>query len=318
MHKYLVDKKMHSLTHNVLPFQKSCRPIKCPIWKIFFRGECRFYSHRWIGGPFVITLMLKPDTSKYKIPKAYFENMPRRNRNDRMAKWLKRKTMKQWKISTFYHTSDDGDSVEYLIIEAKLQFSSVNPKHIEETVKAAFDDTWYILNENKKITLKLYFSEGRSYIVYLVDFGTRAVSTAQNYTYSYTLFREGDNDSNENEDDPLFYVSDRVYVPPVGDQILLTKLYFCHQVDLLPDEYEDDNNKRIFFTVKNVTLYDFRRVNSITSGDVVKQTVRVCLSEFETAPSVGGSNQLVDSNMQMLFTFIVLFPEHVFVSVKLS
>ena len=255
--------------------------------------------------------MLKPDTSKYKIPKAYFENMPRRNRNDRMAKWLKRKTMKQWKISTFYHPSDDGDSVEYLIIEANFPFSPVNPKHIEDTVKAAFDDTWYIVTDNDKITLKLYFSEGKSYIVYLIDFVTGAGSTAQNYTHSYALLREGDNDSNDYEEEPLFYVSDRVYVPPVGDQILLTKLYFCHQVDLLPDEYEDDNNKRIFFTVKNVTLYDFRRVNSITSGDVVKQTVSVCLSEFETTPSVGGSNQLVESNMHMLFKMIVFFLKYV-------
>ena len=246
---------------------------------------------------------------KYKISRNVFDDMPQNIRNDNLAKWLKRKTMKRWKLTSFYHLSADNVSVDYLIVQARCPFHSVSPKYIEETIKRTLEEPWYIYDKNKRIPLKMFMNEGNSYVIRNVDISdkfngsTKKIKNIEikNSNSEFALINSANLMSDESEDAILFKVSEGLW-EPLLEEILITNLFFCIQVDLLPEEYEDNTN-RIFFKVTNTTLYDFRRVNSIAENDhniPFPQIIRVCLSEFGKPTNTGYSNYMFEIKMYFI------------------
>ena len=277
------------------------------------RGKCEFYSNRWIGGHFAISLRAEAAMNKFKISRTFFDDMPQNIRNDNLAKWLKRKTMKRWKLTSFYHLSADNVSVDYLIVQARCPLRSVSPKYIEETIKRTLEEPWYIYDKNKRIPLKMFMNEGNSYVIRNVDISDKLDESTteiinidiKNYHSEFALI---------NKDDILYKVSEGLWEPLVNE-ILITNLFFCDQVDLLPEEYED-NGISIFFKVTNTSLYDFRRVNSITEIPKsyfelygmfqvpVPQIIRVCLREFGSTTNNGHSNYMFEMKMYFICSVV--------------
>jgi hypothetical protein len=110
-------------------------------------------------------MRVESGASKFITSRVFFDEMSEMDRNDKFAKWLKRKTMKRWEIISYYHLSADNVSVEYLIIQARCPFISVNPSYIELTVRKALEDNWYIDYKNERIHLKVNMIDGKAYVV---------------------------------------------------------------------------------------------------------------------------------------------------------
>ena len=299
-------------------FQKSCRPIKCPIWKLLVHGKCEFYSNRWIGGPFAISLRAEAATNEFKISKAFFDEMPQNVRNDNLAKWLKRKTMKRWKLTSFYHLSADNVSVDYLIVQARCPFLSVSPKYIEQTIKRTLGEPWYIYHKNKRIPLKKYMNKGNSYVVgtvrnieeHNVSLNATEVKEMKTIASVFALMNSDNLMSTELEDALLVKVPEGLWVS-LKEEILITNLFFCNQIDLLPEEYED-NGISIFLKVTNTTIYDFHRVNSIAEiprsfnenghNIPIPQIIRICLREFGKPTNIGNSKYMFEIKMYFIYS----------------
>jgi hypothetical protein len=116
--------------------------------------------------------------------------MPHIDKNDKFAKWLIRKSMKRWEIILYYHLSADYNFIEYLKIQARCPFISVNPTYIEQTVKQTLKSFWYINDENKRIPLKLDMNEGKSYVVRRMYPGDG--DSLSLFEYVYELIKEVD------------------------------------------------------------------------------------------------------------------------------
>jgi hypothetical protein len=284
-------------------FQKSCRPIKCPAWKTLVRGKCEFYSDRWVGSRFAVTLRVEPATNKSTFSRAFFDEVLKIDWSDKFAKWLIRKTMKRWEIVPFYRLSENNVSVEYLIIQATRHFISVNPKFIEQTIQKTLKDFWYIFYEDKKIPLKVMLTKGKSYVLRRIDnkAGDSPSVLGANPKTVYMLIRDGYIfNSNDSKDKYLHIVPGGEW-KPIVEEILITNLFFCNQIDLLPDEYVINAAHTIFFKVKNTTLFDYRRVYTLKKPLAgMPEVVRICLSEFGQTINIGNSNHMFSNDIQML------------------
>ena len=265
-------------------------------------------------------------TTKSRISRAFFDEMPQAEKNDITAKWLKRKTMKRWHIVSLYHLSADNISIDYLIVEAKYPFKSVNPSNIERTVKMTLENYWYIFDKNESIALKMFMNMyEESFVVHSEIPKVPELPKRDNRTYISSHFSEDHgrlyNLMGEDllkPDDILLYKVSMGLWEPFEEVILITNLFFCIQVDLLPEEFEDYTYS-IFFKVKNVTLYNFRRINSLRENSSLEkpgiyggsQTVRVCLHEFGITSNVADSNYTFETDTYAFYIAVYIWINYV-------
>jgi hypothetical protein len=206
------------------------------------RGKYKFYSHRWIGSHFAITLLVKAGTKRSKLSLAFFDEMPQIDRNDKFAEWLKRKTMKLWEIISFYTLFADNVSVEYLIIEARCLFVSVKLSDIEQTVQRTLEELWYNLNKNERIPFKVSMNDDKCNIVRNMvpseqnntNVSVEKLESKEKFLYIYSLETDTDTSNTDNSRKELFKISDSLWTPLIGGT-LITNVFFCQQVDLLSE-----------------------------------------------------------------------------------
>jgi hypothetical protein len=266
------------------------------------RGKCEFYSDRWVGSRFAVTLRVKPATNKSTFSRAFFDEVLKIDRSDKFAKWLIRKTMKQWEMVPFYRLSQNNVSVEYLIIQATRHFISVNPNFIEQTIQKTLKDFWYISYENKKIPLKVMLTKGKPYVLQRIDkdAGNSPSVLSANPKIVYMLIKDGYIFNSNHSKEKYLHIVPGGQWKLIVEEILITNLFFCNQIDLLPDEYVINAAHTIFFKVKNTTLFDYRRVYTHKKPLAgMPEVVRICLSEFGQTNNIGNSNHMFLNVLQM-------------------
>ncbi|XP_045179784.2 uncharacterized protein LOC123539283 [Mercenaria mercenaria] len=291
----------------VASFTTICRPLKCKMGQLLINNTCDYYSREWIGGPFAVMLRLSPLNKDTFLQSSFFRDMSTQNKNDGRARWIRRKTLKQWKFLVLYHPfQNQFTSVEYIIVKTTYPSNSVDPHFLMASVSKALEDVWEINYLNStfyfKVSLNEYFKYDLIFHDDILSMGIMGINIHPfkfayypelmkcilNIDYEFMLFPVSD--MHENELDEGFFV---------------TKLFFCEQIDLLPEEvsYYNICPAGVFFKVKNVTLHTFSRVTlpgatlntaktSTTFPTLDGMTVRVCVDEFEQNTSVSTSTSV--------------------------
>jgi hypothetical protein len=245
-----------------------------------------------------------------KFLQSFSDILSETDKKDKNARWIKRKTLKKWIFFVYQHFHRNGPFIDYLVVKAIFTFNSANPSSIEKQVKAAMRDNWYIIQYNVTVSLNIELNKYKSYALCVRDLKGNIFSPEYKYisesyirdqlkfvyipdelilkekNYSLTSIHGRILNQVDVQDELIYRVSN-ISWSSLTNEIVITKLFFCRQVDLFPEEY-DDNVHNILFKVKNVTLYDFRRVSSFVGNQKgsnegtndSKKNIRICLNEF--------------------------------------
>jgi hypothetical protein len=246
-------------------------------------NKCDFYSSQWYGGPFSSLLKLTPLNSEV-IPMEIFSNMSVDIRSNNMAMWLYRGALQTWHVLPLIQGTKDQTAVKYLITKVTYPYSSVDPFYLQAVLKEALKETWMLTYNGVQFPLKATLNEVLDYTPFPSrQLQGQGINTNQPYIFipSY-IFYTGITKTLREYLSPL-------YLFPVENfktGVFLSQLFFCEQIDLVPEEY-DFHFTTTFFKVTHKTIYDasFRNVNidmykSQSSPVVESLTVRVCIDEF--------------------------------------
>jgi hypothetical protein len=256
------------------------------------------------------------------------------DKKDETARWIKRKTLKKWTFYVFQHFHRNGSFIDFLVVKAIFNFNSANPSSIEKQVKAAMRDNWYIIQNNVTVSLKIELNKYKSYSMCARSLKDNIFSPEYDGFYesyvqdqlsivyipdelmlkekrcSFISIRGRILNQVDVEDELVYMISNFPWSSLVNE-IVITKLFFCRQVDLFPEEY-DDNVHNIFFKVRNVTLYNFRRISSFVYNqnrsnegtNDGKKNIRICLNEF--LHSLNNAGFILGPNSNLLLIIIKL------------
>ena len=290
-------------------------------------NRCDYFSKQWIGGPFVAMLRLTPVKKGASIPSSFFTKMPVRKRNDRRARWIKRGKLKSWTFIVLYHLSRSQTFVEYIVVKAVYPSSYVDPHVLNKSVKQVLGSIWKIDVENTSVPLRVEFNNYIRYQLLLKDLLVYIginVSKDIGYVPQYVgcNLRRGKVDV---LDEILFPVVSEFDVYLLQKGFFVTELFFCDQVDLLPEEFTISVTclNTIHFHVKNITIHRFSLIPANdatlligideTNTNFDKQTVRICAHEFEQNRSVGSVvtvhvlGLFVTLTVTMYFAYMILY-----------
>lgn len=277
--------------------QTSCRPLKCPWGQMQLNNQCGYHSNSWVGGPFAVMLRLMPVRKNMLIPFSFFTDMPTTYRYDRKAKWLKRSTLTKWNFVFMYHQARETAFVDFIVVKATYPFTSVNPNYLAKMVNRALKDTWLMAYGNSSMELQVTFNKYNSYK--FVTFAGTVNSTHDHGFCPSAITCLGLNIQNEfcikELINPIIPISEK----QLNEGIFVTKLFFCDQVELLPDEFSY-NCLSVLLYVKNTTVHSFSKVMDLLNGDL---KVRVCVDEF---PLIGKTTSIMTACSARIFATVIM------------
>ncbi|KAL4231213.1 hypothetical protein ACF0H5_008795 [Mactra antiquata] len=251
-------------------FTTACRQVICPWGQFRVADTCGYHSKRWVGGSFSVILKLTPLQGMPKIDIAFVRKPE--IMNDTESSWIKQNAMKVWQIKTLYKPTVCGKYVEFFLVFASYPYKSVNPSKLRKNLGQALLETWYVEVKETRISLSVEMDPFQNYQAFDSSknyYAMNASFTYLNEYYNYLYFPDV-------SDGVLPYflydVNDRNEIINNG-LWFLSKLFFCEQIELYVDEY-DDFRRTILFKVTNKTLHasDFMVTNTGSK--------RVCLSQF--------------------------------------
>ena len=234
---------------------------------------CKVFGDKWFADAISINFVLTPKT---KIQVKEIEDiLHRKNCSPTEKILLKRGTFQSWKLRLLYKSEESGLLIKYFVAQVLYESRdlSINPIPLLQRVETSLHQTWRIELPDKSYDLN--------------------VGLDVNYGYSSHAYKE--NGSVEMLYAPtwlIYWVNDVLYrqiernrllkevIDDIGrlpnGVIVISKLFFCEQVELLPDEYVTEQS--------NIYLLKEGRYlekGVYTQFGFKNPVYRVCLSEFQ-------------------------------------
>ena len=212
-------------SHDIFHSQNTCRVISCPNGAIRTSHGCTLYAKAWYKQGYLVHLIMTPTSDNYIRLDAFRRVID--GREPKMKQWLDSKGIKVDSIRV-YADLMVVHNVSYMrtlnVIVGEEAKHSLIPADVLKTIQSSLNERWRI----KVDDLKYYFNVAFDIYGYYVQNG--------NFLRVNRL-----NPVDKTESTPLPKVYDYIYeyVQPIPP-FYITKMFFCEQVTLLPEEWRSD------------------------------------------------------------------------------
>ena len=276
-------------------FQKRCRPIHCPVGQYRTNDGCKVLGYKWFADAISIYFVLTPRT---KILAKEIEDILDRSPSEEIL--LKRNTFQSWKLRLLYKGEESGVLIKHFVAQVlyERRDMSIKPITLLHRIETSLHQSWRIELPGKSYDLTVSLDVNYGYPSYAHKENGSVemlhVPTWLSYWADFVSNRQ------IARNQLLQKVIDDFDFFPNGF-IVISKLFFCEQVELLPDEYITDGHN-IYFLKQGKYLE-----NGVYTQFGYKNPVyRVCLSEFIGQKSSSHGQEICLSFSTLCLFFYVL------------
>ena len=201
--------------------------------------------------------------------------LDRNNRSTSEEILLKRNTFQSWKLRLLYKSEESGVLIKHFVAQV-LYVSrdlSINPTSLLRSVESSLHQRWRIELPDKSYDLSVGLDVNYWYMPHVHK---ENGSVEMLYAPRWLIYWASDVSNQQIERNQLLKeVIDDIGRLPKG-VIVISKLFFCEQVELLPDEY----------VTEGLNIYLLKEGRYLEKGvytqfGIKNPVYRVCLSEFQ-------------------------------------
>ena len=234
---------------------------------------CKVFGDKWFADAISINFVLTPNTRL--LAKEIEDILHRKNRSTSEEIFLKRNTFQSWKLRLLYKSEESGVLIKHFIAQVLFESRdlSINPIALLQRVEASLHQPWRIELPDKSYDLNVGLDVNYGYSSHAYK---ENGSVAMLYAPTWLIYWVNDVLNRQIERNQLLKeVIDGIGRLPNGF-IVISKLFFCEQVELLPDEYVMEQTN-IYFLKEGKYL----EKGVYTQFGIKNPVFRVCLSEFQ-------------------------------------
>ncbi|XP_053385818.1 uncharacterized protein LOC123538204 [Mercenaria mercenaria] len=202
---------------------KECRIIHCPSGKTSDRnGDCIFPSADWNVDIYEFVLRLEPENP---IPVEFIiENSQGRPSAFDMSKLIS-PLQSRWVIKLLsYKKSINSSTVDNFVASIRVKNVFKNPASMLKAIEKYMKKKWYLNINETRSGLLVGFSEMRRIVI-------------ENNIVAARMYEYFDEDSNLNGM-KWNLIHTYLALEPSPFVIIITKMFYCHQLELYPGEFE--------------------------------------------------------------------------------
>lgn len=271
--------------------------MHCPTGQLYDRcGRCKYPSKRWLNQEYVLYISLTSEQN-FNINEVFqlqqvvlFERVL-----DLKSPWGK-----NWVInSIYYEDTGKGNMTTNLLVVLTNKLSEVNPEKLMKYIKNTVECDWILKLQNETITLRSRVLKHEkcalnSEVEKEIVIGNQSVIVP-------------------------FPSYNKVYntLSLIGNTHLVTKLYWCEQVELQPSEFILNSDKSLLFNLISYRILHCGEFVLIASNTFEGTRVRVCIEDSgfystdDQVSSFGGSRCKIYSYQWLLVFLYICCVNHI-------